>query len=93
LTAAVKVEGTPHPVGAGDACSAGILFGIAIGWNTYATTGLANRIGAEIAAHQSAAPELSNSRLNFARARLTGALPAPALERQRDSEYSKKIIF
>jgi fructokinase len=70
LTAPAKREGTPHPVGAGDACSAGILLGIAIGWDIHTTMDLANRMGADVAAHPSATPPLSDSTLNFARARL-----------------------
>jgi fructokinase len=70
LSAPVTVEGTPHPVGAGDACSAGILFGIALGWDIHTTMELANRMGADVAAHPSATPPLSPGTLNFARARL-----------------------
>ncbi len=61
---------TLNPVGAGDACSAGILFGMTLGWDIHATMELANRMGADVAAHPSATPPLSNSTLNFARARL-----------------------
>jgi fructokinase len=60
----------PHPVGAGDACSAGILFGIALGWDIRTTMDLANRMGSDVAAHPSATAPLSDSTLNFARARL-----------------------
>jgi fructokinase len=67
MTAPIKAEGTIHPVGAGDACSAGILFGIALGWNTHATMELANRMGADVALHASATPPLSNNTINFAR--------------------------
>ncbi len=83
LTAPIPTEGTPHPVGAGDACSAGILFGITLGWNIHTTMELANRMGADVAAHPSATPPLSKGTLNFARAQLlnneTGktGLPAP----------------
>jgi len=83
LTAPIPTVRTPHPVGAGDACSAGILFGMTLGWNIHTTMELANRMGADVAAHPSATPPLSNGTLNFARAQLhnntsqkTG-LPAP----------------
>jgi len=55
-------------VGAGDACSAGILFGITLDWDIHTTMELANRMGADVAAHPSATPPLSDRTLNFARA-------------------------
>ena len=64
------IEGSPHPVGAGDACSAGILFGITLGWDLHTTMELANRMGADVAAHASATPPLSRDTLNFARSLL-----------------------
>jgi fructokinase len=64
-------KGKPHPVGAGDACSAGILFGLTLGWDIYTTMELANRMGADVAAEPSATPPLSSETLNFARAQLT----------------------
>jgi fructokinase len=70
LSIPVTIGGTPHPVGAGDACSAGILFGIILGWDIHTTMELANRMGADVAAHPSATPPLSPRTLNFARARL-----------------------
>jgi fructokinase len=70
LTAPIPIEGKPYPVGAGDACSAGILFGMALGWNIHSTMELANRMGANAVAHPSATPPLSNATLNFARAQL-----------------------
>jgi len=70
LTETRMAERTTHPVGAGDACSAGILFGITLGWNIHATMELANRMGADVAAHPSATPTLSNETLSFARAQL-----------------------
>ena len=69
LTVPVRAGGK-HPVGAGDACSAGILFGITLGWDMHTTMELANRMGADVAAHPSATPPLSPGTLNFARARL-----------------------
>ena len=66
----IPIEGKPHPVGAGDACSAGILFGVTLGWNIHATMELANRMGADVAAHPSATPPLSNGTLAFAREHL-----------------------
>lgn len=70
LTSPAKTETAPHPVGAGDACSAGILFGLALGWDIHTTMELANRMGADVAAHASATPPLSAGTLNFARAQL-----------------------
>ena len=71
--APVAAAGAVHPVGAGDACSAGILFGIALGLDLHTTMELANRMGADVARNQSAIPPLSPETLNFARTRLTGA--------------------
>jgi sugar/nucleoside kinase (ribokinase family) len=70
LSTPATTGGTSHPVGAGDACSAGILFGIALGWDVHITMELANRMGADVAAHPSATPPLSGSTLEFARAQL-----------------------
>jgi fructokinase len=70
LSSPVTTIGTPHPVGAGDACSAGILFGFTLGWNIHTTMELANRMGADVVAHPSATPPLSDETLSFARARL-----------------------
>ena len=64
-------KGTPHPVGAGDACSAGILFGLTLGWDIPVTMELANRMGADVAAHPSATPTLSRETLDFARVQIT----------------------
>jgi fructokinase len=72
LNTPIAPKGTPHPVGAGDACSAGVLFGFTIGWDIHTTMELANRMGADVAAHPSATPPLSKDTLNFARARLHG---------------------
>jgi len=70
LSRPFSTGGTPHPVGAGDACSAGILFGVALGWDIRTTMELANRMGADVAAHPSATPPLSDRTLNFAHAQL-----------------------
>ena len=59
-------ERTTHPVGAGDACSAGIVFGTTLGWDIHTTMELANRMGSDVAAHPSATPTLSNDTLKFA---------------------------
>lgn len=64
------IEGSPKPVGAGDACSAGILLGVTLGWDLHTTMELANRMGADVASHVSATPPLSRNTLNFARAQL-----------------------
>jgi len=68
LSTPIAMEGLSHPVGAGDACSAGILFGISLGWDIHTTMELANRMGADVAAHPSATPPLSDSTLKFAHA-------------------------
>jgi len=73
LSKPVPTGGTPHPVGAGDACSAGLLFGVALGWDIQTTMQLANRMGADVSAHPSATPPLSERTLNFAHARLHGS--------------------
>jgi fructokinase len=70
LSTPIKTVETPHPVGAGDACSAGILFGITLGWDIHASIELANRMGADVASHPSATPPLSDETLRFARAQL-----------------------
>lgn len=70
LSTPVAACRTPHPVGAGDACSAGILLGIVLGWDIGTTMELANRMGADVAAHPSATPPLSDGTLSFAHARL-----------------------
>ncbi len=66
----VTTAEAPHPVGAGDACSAGILLGTALGWDLAATMELANRMGADVTAHPSATPPLSQRTLHYAAARL-----------------------
>jgi fructokinase len=66
-----KANKTPHPVGAGDACSAGILFGTALGWDIHTTMELANRMGADVAYHPSATPPLSAATLEFMRVQLS----------------------
>ena len=70
LTEPRTAERTTHPVGAGDACSAGIMFGTTLGWKIHNTMELANRMGADVAANPSATPTLSNDTLSFARAQL-----------------------
>jgi fructokinase len=59
--------GDLHPVGAGDACAAGILFGMTLGWGLDHTVELANRMGAWVASRRSATPPLPDSILEFAR--------------------------
>lgn len=65
-----KAEEMPHPVGAGDACSAGILFGTTLGWDVHSTMELANRMGADVVCHPSATPPLSAATLHFVRSQL-----------------------
>ena len=71
LTAPGPAKGTLNPVGAGDACSAGILFGLTLGWDIHTTMELANRMGSDVASQPSATPPLSGETLNFARVQLT----------------------
>jgi sugar/nucleoside kinase (ribokinase family) len=77
LSAPVTCEGKSHPVGAGDACSAGILFGLTLGWNIRSTMQLANRMGADVAAHPSATPPLPARTLDYARERLRSEISGP----------------
>jgi fructokinase len=70
LSTPISTEGPSHPVGAGDACSAGILFGISVGWDIHTTMELANRMGADVALQPFAAPPLSDSTLKFVHAQL-----------------------
>jgi fructokinase len=78
-----KRKGISHPVGAGDACAAGILFGLTLGWDIHSTMDLANRMGSDVAAHPSATPPLSEDTLQFARAQLRSK--PPARTKQSDS--------
>jgi fructokinase len=66
----IPIEEPSHPVGAGDACSAGILFGISVGWDIHTTMELANRMGADVASQPFAAPPLSERTLKFVHAQL-----------------------
>lgn len=61
---------TPYPVGAGDACSAGILFGMSLDWDIHTTMELANRMGADVASQPSAIAPLSDNTLRFVHAQL-----------------------
>jgi fructokinase len=70
LNAPALIKGKSHPVGAGDACSAGLLFGLTLGWDIQPTMELANRMGADVAAQPSATPPLSDGTLQFAREQL-----------------------
>jgi fructokinase len=56
-----------HPVGAGDASSAGILFGLALGWEESRAVDLANRMGAWVASQPPATPALPDSILEYVR--------------------------
>lgn len=53
-----------HPVGAGDACSAGILVALTLGWDHGRAVDLANRMGAWVASQRSATPVLDASILD-----------------------------
>lgn len=70
VSAPAVLEGKPHPVGAGDACSAGILFGLTLGWDIHPTMQLANLMGSDVASQLSATPPLSEAVLEFARAQI-----------------------
>ena len=70
LTEPRPTKRTPNPVGAGDACSAGILFGLTLGWDIHTTMELANRMGSDVASHPSATPPISDETLKFARKKL-----------------------
>jgi len=58
------------PVGAGDAVAAALLHGVLRRWRWEQTIGLANRVGAYVASHEGAIPELNES--------LQAAAQAPA---------------
>jgi fructokinase len=64
----VRPDPDADSVGAGDACCAGILFGLLQGWPLERTLELANRMGALVAARAGATPELPVELLEFARA-------------------------
>ena len=67
-----------HPVGAGDACSAGILFGLTLGWSTKTAAQLGNLLGTWVASQQSATPTLPDGILGPLRERV---IQIPQLER------------
>jgi fructokinase len=52
-------QGTIHPVGAGDAFSAAVLFGLTSGWSTTATLNLAEHLAEWVVQHETATPLLS----------------------------------
>lgn len=56
-----------HPVGAGDASSAGILLGLALGWDESRAVDLANRMGAWVASQPPATPMLPDSVIDYVR--------------------------
>ena len=69
----ISVDVTPipqeqlHPVGAGDASSAGILLGLALGWDEARAVDLANRMGAWVASQPPATPVLPDSIIDYVR--------------------------
>ncbi len=69
----ISVDVTPipqeqlHPVGAGDASSAGILLGLALGWEDARAVDLANRMGAWVASQPPATPMLPDSIIDYVR--------------------------
>jgi fructokinase len=72
VSAPASSDGKLHPVGAGDACSAGILFGLTLGWDIHRTMELANLMGSDVAAQLSATPPLSDAIMEFARTQMRG---------------------
>lgn len=56
--ASFPAEPGADSVGAGDACSAGLLFGVIQGWTIERTLALANRMGAFVASRPGATPRL-----------------------------------
>jgi fructokinase len=73
-TSGVRTEGAPlsdphHPdadsVGAGDACAAGILVGMLLGWPAEQVVSLANAAGAYVASQPGATPQLPASLLEW----------------------------
>ena len=54
-----------HPVGAGDACTSGILFGTVLGFTPDAAVDLGNTMGAWVASHRTATPRLSDDIASF----------------------------
>jgi len=65
LPPADPVRGEVHPVGAGDAFSAGMLFGRSQAWPWRTTLDLAAKMGAWVTRHVSAIPKLSPEILQF----------------------------
>jgi fructokinase len=57
-------------VGAGDACSAGLMYGLLMQWPLDRTLDLANRIGAFVASQPGGTPPLPQSLIDFARCQL-----------------------
>jgi fructokinase len=56
-----------HPVGAGDASSAGILLGLVLGWEEARAVDLANRMGAWVVSQPPATPKLPDEIIDFVR--------------------------
>jgi fructokinase len=69
--ASAPVRYEPHPdadsVGAGDACSAGLLFGFVHQWPAERTVELANHLGAFVASQPGATPTLPDAILEMVR--------------------------
>lgn len=71
ITAPVPVVGSEvYPVGAGDACSAGLLIALALGCDDRMAVDLANRMGAWVASHVSATPPISQEIVDYLREEL-----------------------
>jgi fructokinase len=63
---AATIAGEADDVGAGDACCAGLLYGLLRDWPWERTLELANRMGAYVASQPGGAPRLSAQLLEFA---------------------------
>lgn len=77
-----SATGEVHPVGAGDAFSAGILFGRSQQWPWQSTLDLATRMGSWVTRHVSAIPLLSPEILEFARRQINEHMQSGSSGRQ-----------
>lgn len=82
---APAIPGEAHPVGAGDAFSAGILFGRSQGWPWRTTMDLASKMGSWVARHVSAIPRLSPEILEFAAAQQQTQAPQSHPQKAREN--------
>ena len=61
----IQRDSNADNVGAGDACSAGLVYGLIRGWEPERILELANRMGAFVASKAGATPRLSEELINF----------------------------